>query len=250
MILFWTNCLCHEQICDFARTSWQSSSIKHYSAKYYSCIINHAKLTSEEEIVTTNIERNLEPSEEVTSLEYKFNNELKFIPNSIFETFPRIQFLFIVNAKLDNLKPSYLKKAEHLKLLRISHNAIIELNDNLFLEAPNLENINLEQNKIEIIHRFTFSGLPKVYAIYLASNRIKNLPFNSFDGLPSLQVLNLQFNNCINFKFGHHFKEIIDPKEIEEQIWKDCSQDFYYTDSIVEDESTSLNPITGNSELL
>lgn len=226
---------CLEQICDFAHTSWFGTSIKQ-TAKYYACVINHAKMISEEETITTNLERNLNPSEEVTSMEYNMDNELKFIPNSIFETFPRMKLLFIADAKLDNLKSVYFKNAKYLKFLRISHNNIKELDDNLFVEAPNLVNINLEQNQIEIIHRFAFSGLPKVYGIYLASNKIKFLPFNTFDGLPSLQVLNLQFNTCINVHFGHQFKAIIDPIKIEIEIWKDCSQDFNYKDIIVNDE--------------
>ena len=203
--------------------------------KFYSCIINHAIIDQANEEITTNIARNILPSENITSLEYKSENTLKFIPKSIFQQFPQIQLLFISNSKLTQLKQNYFKNAENLKFLKISQNPLKELADDTFGEALNLDNINLEQNEIEMISRYAFRGLSKVSGIFLASNKIKFLPFNTFDGLSSLLLLSLEFNICINFKFGDNFDgAVIDPMIIEIEIWKDCSQDFNYKDLIVD----------------
>ena len=187
---------------------------------YYICEIS-GNLLDENEAVTTNTELNLRSNGDVTSVLYNVNNYVKFIPNSLFNTFANLEALFVSTGNdFVSLKPQYLKNAKKLKVFKVYRNDVKELTEHLFVEASNLEHINFEENQIESIHKLAFSCLPNLQGIYLGGNRIKNLSPSTFSAIANLNILDLFDNVCMKQKFLNANQKV---DEVEAVIGKACT---------------------------
>lgn len=165
------------------------------------CFVRDTEFINENEAVTT-----IYPgfTGEVKMFQYFSGNVLKFIPNSIFETFLFLEHFYIFNKdqQFAVLKPEYLKGAKRLKVLQITlQKQFKNLEANSFTEAPILQHINLQNNALESIHESAFSGLPKLQGVYLKDNKISSLHPSTFSNLPQLNVIDLLANTCIQKKY-------------------------------------------------
>ena len=181
---------CMEQKCEFVI----------YSSRYY-CEIKNANLIDENENVTTTTTNHLpnKTNADVQVVAYYDNsNNISFIPNSIFTTFPNIDyFSFRPGNNLKVLKPHFFKNAKKMTILHIWGNKIRKLEAKLFVEAKNLQRIYLERNEISSIDLSTFYGLNQLQYINLQINKIKFLHPKTFINLNSLSVLFLSGGeNC------------------------------------------------------
>ena len=169
---------------------------------YYYCQINYAKLLYENETVNTITKDNTKSNSKVQLVSYVGKNNLKLIPNSLFKTFPNMEYFCITPIEgIEVLKPHFLNGAKNLKVFYIYKNYLTSLEKDLFIEAPNLQHINLKENQIESVDQFTFKKLLRLKGLYLQGNNILNLHPNTFSKLSNLVLLNLTRNGCINSTF-------------------------------------------------
>ena len=195
---------CLDQTCTFGTGMPDYTKMDEIPTKsYYYCAIKDAKLLDENEPVNTITKDNTKSNSEVQLVSYVSGNNVKFIPNSLFKTFPNMKYFCFSNTEgINVLKPHFLTGAKNLKVFYIHGNYLTSLDKDLFIEAPNLEHINLKKNLIESVHISTFKGLSNLEGLYLQGNKIVSLHPNTFSKLRKLKSLNLQSNECINTSFA------------------------------------------------
>ena len=225
-----------EQKCvSFGSNDWFINTYSGRTKSYYFCMI-FGQLVNDQETVTTDTSANTKSNEEVTMIIYDHAHTVKFIPNSLFETFVNLESLHIAsNNKFKTIKKEYFRNAKKLKTLEIYQNYIRQIDGNVFSGAENLEHISLNQNLIDSVHRRAFSGLPNLKGIYLFANKIKNLHPHTFSSIANLNILELSsVGNCVNEAFTSANQ--IFP-EIEEKISSRCNYEPFPDEVIVEDEN-------------
>ena len=224
-----------EQKCDrFAPDTWAVNTHSGYFKLYYICNIN-GELENDQEEVTTDTSKNTRSNEDVTMVIYKSSKTVKFIPNSLFDTFVNLEYVLIhFTNKFETMKREYLRNAHNLKSLKVYGNPIKKIDANVFAEAKNLKNINFCNNHIELIHKEAFNGLPNLREVYLFENNIKKLHPQTFSSIATLNLLDLSGNEtCVNEKFTSVDRRF---PEIEGKISTRCSYEI--PDEVtVEDES-------------
>ena len=204
---------CLKQICDsFNSSLWLIDTYDGPSKSYYVCRIN-GNLKNEQEVVTTDTSLNTKSNEDVTLVYYNHDHTVKFIPNSLFDTFVNLEYLFIhFGNKFETMKREFLRNAIKLKNLQIRYNSVQQIDGNVFSEAKSLEYINFWKNHIKSIHKEAFSGLSNLQGVYLQGNKIKNLHPKSFSFIANLNILELSgAENCVNREFfsaSQNFPEI------------------------------------------
>lgn len=208
-----------EQVCEFAYGGFHVNSFDGNSEVLYKCLIKNVQLTNFYEPVKTQLHVN--SSIVVTALGYHGAKVyMKFIPNSIFTTFPKIKYFWIGGVQeFDSLKSEYLKNANNLRVIDVYSTTIWKLDKNVFQEALKLEYINFHGNMIESVHKETFNGLKHLKGIYLYNNRITNLHPTTFSQHTKLHDLRLSGNFCRIRNFERASKKF---KEIEAEIRKNC----------------------------
>lgn len=151
-------------------------------------------------------------NQNVTKVTIKGESEIIYIPSTLFNTFPELLSLNLINqTKLSLLEPSHFINATKLQSLSFWYSNISVLVDNLFVNASNLEYINLISCMIEKIDILAFDGLSKLKELSLKNNKISILDSQTFSSLKSLRYLNLLNNPCINNSYNitkQNFAEI------------------------------------------
>ena len=210
------------QKCDnFDNVGRQANTHDRPKRTYYTCSII-GNLTNDQEEVTTDTSLNAQSNAEVTAVQYFSSETVKFIPNSLFETFVNLEYLFIsFDNKFETMKREYLQNANKLKNIWIYDNLIQKIDGNVFSEAKNLEHINFESNQIESVHKEAFSGLPNLKGVYLQGNKIKRLHPETFSLIANLNILKLSgCANCVNETFTSTNQKF---PEIEAKISSGCT---------------------------
>lgn len=247
---------------DYFEDSYDFSLIKTYSI----CDIVGVQFIKEQETVKTiNI-----GDQNTTMLRYYSDNVVNFIPNSIFETFPNLEYFWIREPQqFSNLKAYYLKNAYALKLFDVENQkGFTKLDANVFFEAPNLEHVNLQNNGLEYIDKSAFGGLKKIKGIYLKGNNIRQFYHSSVLNHDTLQVLDLLYNDCISKKYQNFAQIQALPTELNAcssvthaelaELTK-INNDQYLVDykntdqklkDIIESISSTLNELANNQEIL
>lgn len=87
---------------------------------------------------------------------------------------------------------------DELKILELSNNKIITIDDNNFDKIQFLRELDLSRNKIEAISINAFSELHLLQKLDLTRNKIKIINHNVFSPLPALTHLILSENNLKN----------------------------------------------------
>lgn len=148
---------------------------------------------------------------------------MKSLPNSIFTSFPNMEYFYISNQHgFEVIKPLFLKSANNLTVFWIENNKLSSLKARLFVYASNLQFINLQSNRIHSIHRLAFNGLSKLQGIYLKNNQLSNLHSETFTHVHNLQILDVLGNVCLDSKY-ENAREKSDV--IEDDIKRFCDYD-------------------------
>ena len=233
-----------EQKCEsFYYRDWASDTYRKHTRTYYICQIN-GNLVNDQEEVTTDTSENERSDEEVTAVDYNHSYTVKFIPNSIFQTFRNLEYLYISsNNQFDTMKREYLRHAKKLKNLWFHYSDLEKINGNVFVEAKRLEHINFQHGKIKSIHKDAFHGLPVLKGVYLNDNQIKYLHPRTFSIIPNLYILELSGEaNCVDEKIVSANNKF---PAIESKISQHCTlPDEVIDEPKVEDESLKQVKIT------
>lgn len=213
-----------EQTCfEFGFRNWHINTYDGIKKNFFCCYIN-GNLENEIEIFTTNTRLNFKSNDDVTMVSYQYDQNVKFISNSIFTTFTNLEYLCIhYNNKLFTIKSDYFINAKSLKSLHVYENPVTTLEANVFVEASSLENINLMNCDIKSIHKLAFNNLPKLKRIFFQGNLIANLHPKTFSIIATLDWLKLTSGeNCVDEDFLQVNRKF---SEIEAKICKNCTYD-------------------------
>lgn len=157
-------------------------------------------------------------------------SSISFIPNQIFEKFPKLyafriigknglktleenyfegaknlELISIQDQNITLLKNDVFKKAHQLKVLDLSHNGIIKIQAKAFRTNTNLKILNLGKNRLEKLHDRTFMNLFNLEELFLCRNKFVQFDVN-FDDLLSLKRIIFKDNKLaiINEKMFQH----------------------------------------------
>ena len=126
-----------QQTCQYyVSESWEINSFDGARRVYRECYINKFDIVNANETVSTVLVGHPNPRD-IQLVYYASTKLIKFIPNSLFATFPNLEYFMIFdNNRLDVLKPEFLKNAKRLKVFRVQSNRIT---------AQNVTNLKLKK---------------------------------------------------------------------------------------------------------
>lgn len=133
------------------------------------------------------------PIKRVTSLTF-LNSTIAKIPHLLFDSFPDLEILKIINCSMQIFEKPQFEGASYLMALDLGHNKIIEIPRNIFLGADNLRTLSLEFNEITSIHNQSFLALKELQSLSLEGNRLEFVTNTMFAPLRKLEALNLAKN--------------------------------------------------------
>ncbi|XP_063288243.1 relaxin receptor 2-like [Pelobates fuscus] len=133
-------------------------------------------------------------SSNVTILDLK-ENKIKFLPDGGFQTYQKLERLFLQNNKLRSISRFAFSGLFRLRILYLSHNRITSLKTGVFKDLHSLEWLILHNNKVAKIVPGSFSGLQSVYFLDMLNNSIRDIPKDSIcTEMPHLNWLDLEGN--------------------------------------------------------
>lgn len=131
------------------------------------------------------------------------------IPEELFDTFPNIQHLRMIDQLVDDLKPYTFLNARNLTKLNLSFSYLLNLKPNIFRGAGNMRELYMCCGRLFRISSDSFNGLTKLEMLLLNGNDLKNLHEDTFLPLVNLRILNLN-SNLLEFLhkdlFGNNLK--------------------------------------------
>lgn len=133
------------------------------------------------------------PIKRVTSLTF-INSTIAKIPHLLFDSFPDLEILKIINCSTEIFEKPQFEGASYLMALDLGHNKISEIPRNIFLGADNLRTLSLEFNEIKTIHNQSFLALKELHSLSLEGNQLEYVTNTMFAPLRKLEVLNLSRN--------------------------------------------------------
>lgn len=163
----------------------------------YTCVLDGIRLISRQSAIMVDTTANKRLNIEVEAVIIK-NSRISFIPNKLFQVFPRLKRLYANenNSDLREIWQADLEGAKNLIGLYLDNNEISNLTIKNFKEAPNLINLLLSKNPIKDIEDFTFLELENLVLLELSNILIEIVTRNTFAGLHELKFLFLE-NHCI-----------------------------------------------------
>lgn len=134
---------------------------------------------------------NLRMDEENLTISKSF---VLFLSDDIFNKFPNLKALKIVESNLRKIRKGNFAGAGNLVHLEISKNLLTEVPENCFKGAEKLESLSLSSNKIENLSPKAFRGLRKLTKLILSQNELTDILGGTFDDLPKLKILHMSGN--------------------------------------------------------
>ena len=125
------------------------------------------------------------------------NGEMSSMLISNENLFPKLENLVkltIACFKIDSISKSSFNFLKKLKILNLSENQILELDNFLFTVESDLQEFYCNNNNLSALRVNVFYGLKNLKTLSLKENRIKKIEENCFLPLESLQSLNLSQN--------------------------------------------------------
>nr|CAB3266365.1 slit homolog 2 protein [Phallusia mammillata] len=96
----------------------------------------------------------------------------------------------------------FFKKLQNVKMIDLSNNQIVRIEDGAFAGAENVVELHLNNNMITEIQGSSFDGLLALRTLILRNNRLSCVGNNSFHGLSMLQHLSLYGNQITTIMDG------------------------------------------------
>ena len=114
------------------------------------------------------------------------SNNFSVFPNAIFEKFPYLSLVHVIDAQLKTLNKKSFTNCLGLHDLSLSRNLIEHLEAGIFEQCENLVVLNVQMNKISSIDKDAFRNLWSLETLYLSDNSITSLDQDTFNYLPNL----------------------------------------------------------------
>lgn len=132
--------------------------------------------------------------ESVEGLSIEHNENIKFLPENIADTFPNLIGLEVWNCSVKSVERRHFKNLRELKELIIAYNKVKNVDSEAFKDQGKLERLQLTFNRIENLNSETFSHLSNLIELRLGSNKIKVLSQNLFKNLINVKDVSLANN--------------------------------------------------------
>lgn len=129
----------------------------------------------------------------VTAL-YLNGNDIKELPNGIFDKLTNLERLDLSANRLVTLPKGLLKNLNNIKEFSASSNKIKELPEGVFDGLTKLTSIGITNNEIEKLPENIFKDTSSLKGLYLYENKIKELP-KSIGNLKKLEGLHVYKNS-------------------------------------------------------
>nr|XP_020645245.1 amphoterin-induced protein 3 [Pogona vitticeps] len=126
------------------------------------------------------------------------NQSLKQVPDMLP---PTATTLDLSHNYIVLLNGSWLAALPRLQTLRINHNKISKITQQVFYNATYLTHLDISFNHLRTVEKYYFEGLVNLKELLLYCNEIVHVDENAFVKLTSLQKIYLSLNNLTQFPF-------------------------------------------------
>ena len=134
-----------------------------------------------------------------------FDNELRTLPEHLFEGLNNLQTLYLNDNKLTSLPEHIFDGLDNLQMLDLMYNELTSLPEHAFARLSDLRELNLARNQLTTLPEHVFEGLNYLQKLKLFENQLTTLPECIFEGLGNLQELDL-FNDQLTSLPEHLFE--------------------------------------------
>ena len=137
----------------------------------------------------------IEPcSSDLTTLTqlYLRNNSIRYLPRSIFETFPSLQNLYLDNNQLTFIDSDVVTAYLPLQILSLNYNNFTRI-PTAVRQFRSLRYLYLQNNRITTVEMVDLDGLSQLNTLYLDNNPIEYISATAF--VDNKQLRNLQLQN-------------------------------------------------------
>ncbi|EDS27440.1 leucine-rich repeat-containing G-protein coupled receptor 4 [Culex quinquefasciatus] len=147
------------------------------------------------------------------------NNGIRNLPDKAFSPVGEyITELRLANNLLgDNLNPIFstteLQTLKNVKVLDLSNNQLMALDEGVFIGCRKLQDIQLDGNKLTAVPASSFKDLPSLRIISLRNNLIENVSSDSFAFSNKLERIDLRYNR-IHMLRANAFSNLQTMKEL------------------------------------
>lgn len=122
-------------------------------------------------------------------------SNIPFIVTQLFDTFPNLRDLSIINGGLLRIQSRAFLPATSLRTVTITGNLNLRtIESDAFFGHASLEQIEITVSQIDNIHSTAFVSLPNLRQLTLDNNRITEVHSDAFATLPSLQTVSFSNN--------------------------------------------------------
>jgi Leucine-rich repeat (LRR) protein len=142
-----------------------------------------------------NLGANADDFDKVEGLRFNENENMKFLPEGIGDTFPNLQGLIGVQTYLTVINANDLKGLKKLKYLSLAKSDLKVIEKDVFSDLISLTELDLSDAGIRSIDEHAFQGLSALKTLYLGANKLTQLEPNTFSALTSLESISLEFNH-------------------------------------------------------
>ena len=145
--------------------------------KFYTCVVKNVNIKSAPyKTSISGVHWRFKINDDVIGFQLSLEKDLTSIPFGIGSTFTNLEYFAWEQSNLRKISAKDLKQFPSLKILSLSGNFILAMNEHLFKH-----NLNLIQ-------------------IDFSSNVLRSIDSNVLDNLNHLKYANFEDNNCVNFR--------------------------------------------------
>jgi Leucine-rich repeat (LRR) protein len=135
---------------------------------------------------------------EITAVSFSECPAVDFVDIEILKRFPNLNGLTFHDSNIPILRNIFTVEMKMIQFLGLVQNKIQKLEPHVFDELLELKMISLKGNEIEEILHPIFAKNKKLEYVNLSDNIIQTLHPNLFDGLPELQEVGFSRNLTVN----------------------------------------------------
>lgn len=126
------------------------------------------------------------------------NSKIPILTWELCETFPNLRELDPTKCSLKRIMNGALKSCAKLERLKISNNAVTEINSYLFVSNPKMTHIRFASNKLTDIDVEMFNSTTNLELLELHNNSLVRFDVLGIPMLQNLHTLSLNLNNLLD----------------------------------------------------
>ena len=166
-----------------------------YEKDGYNCKAMDLKVKNKDVTITSISKNQNDVNENSVEVFYVLENmEMEYLPKGIQQYFPKLKTYEVVSSSLKNISKEDFIELNTLTALRLSHNKIEIVPEDVFTTLWNLESLDLKNNQIKAISEKTFMNLTNLKVIKLNYNKLETISSKLFLNNVNLIEINLSDN--------------------------------------------------------